>query len=98
MLHEPQVTLPDCDDEQDARPGMGTHEGAAHVACEAEGCTPCPRPGQSNKVKGKAIAVPKRWRRPKLKPLAFGRVYCELCRETIRAGQPVAWVRVDGLR
>ena len=54
---------------------------------------PTTRP--STKVKGKAVAVGK-WKRPKLEPLAYGHVYCELCHEDIRAGQPVAWVRVGG--
>jgi hypothetical protein len=33
---------------------------------------------------------------PKLERLKYGTVYCELGRETIRAGEMVAWWRVAG--
>jgi hypothetical protein len=33
---------------------------------------------------------------PPLAPLAYGRVYCELCRETINVGAPVGWWPVQG--
>lgn len=31
---------------------------------------------------------------PRLEPLRFGIVYCELCKETLVAGDRVAWWRV----
>ena len=31
---------------------------------------------------------------PPLVPLRYGEVYCELCRDTIRAGDRVAWWKV----
>ncbi len=34
---------------------------------------------------------------PQLKPLPYGRVYCELGKEIIHAGQLVAWWRVSGV-
>jgi hypothetical protein len=33
---------------------------------------------------------------PKLVPLSYGTVYCELCKDSVRAGQRVAWWRVVG--
>jgi hypothetical protein len=33
---------------------------------------------------------------PKLRPLRYGHVYCELCRSTLTAGDRVAWWRVRG--
>lgn len=33
---------------------------------------------------------------PKLIPLAYGSVYCELCHETIRAGELMAWWTAPG--
>jgi hypothetical protein len=32
---------------------------------------------------------------PALTPLQYGTVYCELCKNDIHAGQPVAWWRIS---
>jgi hypothetical protein len=44
------------------------------------------------------IGRKKRKKYPELVPLAYDRVYCELCGEWIEAGQPVAWWHVRGRR
>jgi hypothetical protein len=33
---------------------------------------------------------------PELRPLEFGTPYCELCKDTLRPGQRVAWWKVPG--
>jgi RNase P subunit RPR2 len=35
---------------------------------------------------------------PKVVPLRYGELYCETCRETLRAGMQVAWWRVPARR
>ena len=40
--------------------------------------------------------MPRNSNKPRLAPLQYGAPFCELCRETIRVGQAVAWWRVPG--
>jgi hypothetical protein len=35
---------------------------------------------------------------PRLVPLRYDHVYCELCRRTIAAGEPVSWWKVTDFR
>jgi hypothetical protein len=33
---------------------------------------------------------------PKLRPLRYGRLYCQLCRTSLKQGDRVAWWRIKG--
>jgi hypothetical protein len=69
----------------------GRHGGAAHEVHPANGQPTA----KTSQTRSKGSLKPRRKQTPPLVPLRYGARYCELCHETVRAGERVAWWRVQ---